>query len=107
MKMPAKKKVENEKSKEDKPVVKSIVRINYPEATSIYEYYSDIDATNKNVLKKFNDARNADALVQFNAGANEDGDVIVSKASQVPCLIPCVIPARFIQSIRGLKDEKA
>lgn len=43
--MPAKKKVENEKSKEDKPVVKSIVRINYPEATSIYEYYSDIDAT--------------------------------------------------------------
>ena len=96
-----------EKSKEDNPVVKSIVRINYPEATSIYEYYSDIDATNKNVLKKFNDARNADALVQFNAGANEDGDVIVSKASQVPYLIPCVIPARFIQSIRGLKDEKA
>lgn len=88
-----------------KMVAKSVVRINYPESASIYNFLSDSDITSKTVLKEFADARKEDGIVKFSLGVDEDGDLVrldIFNGSQIKAFVPFLVPAKYVQSIRGM-----
>ena len=86
----------------DTNTIKTAIRVNYPGASSIVTYFSNMpvdDFTNG-----YAEARLKDGVLKIAIGAQDDGKPAYYQVSVVN-FVSMLIPARYIQSIRGYKDE--
>lgn len=102
-KTPAKKK--STVKEKDTNTIKTAIRVNYPDASSIVTYFSNIpvdDFTNG-----YAEARLKDGVLKITIGAQGDGKPAYYQISVVN-FVSMLIPAKYIQSIQaiqGYKDE--
>lgn len=95
-KTPAKKKPTKE---EDTGTIKTAIRVNYPGASSIVTYFSNMpvdDFTNG-----YAEARLKDGVLKITIGAQDDGEPAYYQISVVN-FVSMLIPAKYIQSIQAI-----
>lgn len=103
-KEPIKKKADvEEEEKEPRELIQAVIRINYPEATSVIEVLSDMSFDT--LKKKYGTARSKDEVMEVSVGVDWVNEQLAYRTSDLAYFTSMLIPARYIQSIRGYKDE--
>lgn len=101
-KKPTVQKVEETTTKTETNVIRTAFRIDYPETAAIVTYYSNLPIDN--FLNAYAEGRLKDEVLTISVGLTKVGDVAYYH-DDVDHFATMLIPARYIQSIRGYKDE--
>ena len=103
-KEPIKKKADvEEEEKEPRELIQAVIRIAYPEATSVIEVLSDMPFDT--LKKKYGTARSKDEVMEVSVGVDWVNEQLAYRTSDLAYFTSMLIPARYIQSIRGYNDE--
>lgn len=88
---------------EDTDTIKTAIRVNYPGASSIVTYFSNMPVDN--FVNSYAEARLKDAILKTSIGVQGDGKPAYYQISVVK-FVSILIPAKYIQSIQALQGYK-
>ena len=87
-------------TKEDTDTIKTAIRVNYPGASSIVTYFSNMPVDN--FVNSYAEARLKDGVLKITVGAQGDGKPAYYQISVVN-FVSILIPAKYIQSIQSIQ----
>lgn len=83
----------------DTNTIKTAIRVNYPGASSIVTYFSNMPVDN--FVNSYAEARLKDAILKTSIGVQGDGKPAYYQISVVK-FVSILIPAKYIQSIQSI-----
>lgn len=81
-------------------VARSLIRVNYPESTMVLNYYSSAEV-NDDLLNEFEKKRSTQKVISIPIGIDNEQNASW-EINKIASFKPLLIPAEYIQSIRGL-----
>lgn len=88
------------KSAKKEEVARSLIRVNYPESTMVLNYYSSAEV-NDDLLNEFEKKRSTQKVISIPIGIDNEQNASW-EINKIISFKPLLIPAEYIQSIRGL-----
>lgn len=89
------------KKDEEKPKVRSMVKVHWPESNSYQNYWSTLDSDSESEMDTWNQARHDNDLFSCKI-AMQENDAPAWSAKHYTHFATLVVPANYICSIRGI-----